>query len=332
MHGGYAYRIRGQRGAARGALETTGQPEPGAGDVVVRVRYAGVNYKDALAARGYFLPDAIDCIAGSEAVGEVAASRHAGLREGDAVIVHGRGLGMTRDGTFCPHVRLPGDWAVPLPDGLSAREAAALGSGGFVAALSLEALELNGLAPGAGPVAVTGASGGAGVCAVALLAARQYAVTALTRKAGTAGDLLRALGAAEVRPPPDEADLTASADGSGLGPETWAGALDAVGGRLLAWVLGTMARGAPVASFGVAGGGQLHTSLLPMMVRGVRLLGISSDVPPGHRAAVWARLAGPWRPREIARLARCIALEDLPDLLAAMLRGETVGRALVRFP
>lgn len=323
-----AYRIHGPRGEARGALETVPMPVPAEGDVVVRVRYAGVNYKDALASVGYFLPDAIDCVAGSEAVGEVVASRHAAVREGDAVIVHGHGLGMRLDGTLCSHVRLPGAWIVPLPAGLGALDAATLGSAGFVAALSLEALHENGLAPDAGAVAVTGASGGAGGCAVALLAGQGYAVTALTRKAGATADLLAALGAAEVRPPPAEAEL---AEG-GLGPETWAGAVDAVGGPLLAWLLRTARRGGAIANFGVSGGGELYTSLLPLMVRGVRLLGISSDVPRDRRVAVWERLAGPWRTPEVSRLARHVTLDEVPDVLAAMLRGETVGRTLVSFP
>ncbi|HEY9163379.1 MAG TPA: alcohol dehydrogenase catalytic domain-containing protein [Magnetovibrio sp.] len=320
--------MRGKRGAVLGTLEEIATPDPAPGEVLVRVRYAGVNYKDAISSAGFILANSIDCVAGSEAVGEVVASCYEGVREGDEVIVHGRGLGMIRDGTFNSHVCLPGDWVVPLPSGMNALDAASLGSAGFVAALSLEAMEINGLRPDAGPVAVTGASGGAGGCAVALLASQGYKVTAITRKAETQSKLLRDLGASEVRCSPDEAEL---AD-TNLGEEYWAGAVDAVGGPLLAWLLRTSVRRAPIANFGISGGATLNTSLLPLIVRGVRLLGISSDVPTNHRLSIWKRLAGPWQIAGVSKLAHCIKIEELPDVLSCMLRGETTGRTLVTFP
>ena len=319
-----AYRIEETAEGPRGRLVEVETDDLDAGDVVLRVHHAGVNYKDALAGTGRApIVRRYPCIGGIEAVGEVEESADPAFRPGDRVIAHGRGLGVQHDGGFCERLRCPGRWLVPLPAGLSLREAAALGVAGHSAALAVDRLERLGVAPDAGPVAVTGASGGVGALGVAMLARRGFAVTAVTSKPDRA-DWLRRLGAAEVVAPPQPSRRP-------LERAQWAGAIDAAGGSQLEWLLRTAAPGAAVAAIGNAAGIELATTVLPFILRGVTLTGINADTPPETRRRIWDRLAGDLKPDGLDELARDIALGDLPAFMEEMVAGRTTGRTLIRF-
>lgn len=291
----------------------------GDGDVTVRIAYSSVNYKDALAS----VPDGkvarvSPLIPGIDLAGTVVE----GPGTGDEVLVHGYDLGMSHHGGFAAYARVPTDWVVPLPAGLSARDAMAIGTAGFTAALSVARLEEHGLTPGAGPVLVTGATGGVGSVAVGILARRGYEVIASTGKAD-AHDELRTLGASEV-----VGREEVVGDDRPLGRERWAGAVDCVGGPLLAGILKALRYGAAVAASGNTAGPALDTTVLPFILRGVALLGIdSARYPIGPRRDLWDRLAGELRP--LALQTREIGLADLDAALTAILAGEARGRTLV---
>jgi putative YhdH/YhfP family quinone oxidoreductase len=238
--------------------------------------------------------------------------------------VTGYDLGVSHDGGFADYVRVPADWVVPVPDGLSPRDAMAIGTAGFTAALSLVELERNLLSPEQGPVIVTGATGGVGSMAVQVLAARGYAVTALTGKDGE-HDYLRELGASAV--------LSRHALQMGTRPlekATWAGAIDAVGGDTLAWLTRSMLYNGPIACSGLTGGTDLKTTVLPFILRGAKLLGIDSAMcPMPIRREVWRRLATDMRPAGLSRMTREIGLDGLSAAFATLLTGEARGRFVV---
>jgi len=232
---------------------------------------------------------------------------------------------VSHDGGYAGLVRVPAEWAVPLPDGLTAFEAMAVGTAGFTAAMSVLEMEDHGLTPEAGPVIVTGATGGVGSVAVEILAKLGYAVTALTGK-DDAHDYLRALGATDI--------LSRNTLDMGTRPlerSIWAGAVDPVGGDVLAWLTRTMAYGGLITNSGLTGGTELHTTVLPFILRGVKLLGIDSVMcPPERRAEVWRRLSTDMRPAHVGEIAREIGLEDLPDAFATLLAGGAKGRYVVK--
>ena len=295
------------------------------GEVLVRAAYSSVNYKDALAATGAGkILRRSPLIGGIDVAGTVAASRDPRIGEGDAVIVTGYDLGVARDGGYAEYVRVPADWVVPLPAGLTLFEAMALGTAGFTAGLALLRLEHLGLTPGAGTVVVTGATGGVGSIAIAALGRLGYDVTAITGKAD-AHDGLRALGAATVL-----ARQTLALDPRPLGKATWAGGIDAVGGALLAWLVRTTNYGGAVASTGLAGGTDLPLTVLPFILRGVSLLGIDSVAcPMPLRRQVWERLAADMKPRDLRGIAREIPIDGLPEAFATLMAGEARGRFVV---
>jgi acrylyl-CoA reductase (NADPH) len=299
----------------------------GDGDVVVAVSWSSVNYKDGLASRKDGKVARIDpLVPGIDLAGTVVDPGGSSLPVGQSVLVHGYDLGVAHHGGYAEYARVPADWVVPLPDGLSERQAMTLGTAGFTAALSVVALEEHGLAPGAGPVLVTGASGGVGSVAVSILAARGHEVTAVTGKAD-AVDWLRSLGAAEV------VDRSAVGDPSRpLQRERWAGAVDPVGGETLAAVLASLRYGAAVAASGNTGGVAVPTTVFPFILRAVALLGIDSvQFPIDRRRAVWARLAGDLRPPALDALAtEEVPLSDVPAALERVLAGGARGRTLVR--
>jgi acrylyl-CoA reductase (NADPH) len=243
------------------------------------------------------------------------------------VIVHGYDLGVSHHGGFAEVARVPAGWVVPLPDGLTTRQAMALGTAGFTATLSVARLEDLGLAPGAGPVIVTGASGGVGSTAVDILAARGYEVVASTGSP-EAHDFLRSLGAREIV---DRSETGAASDRP-LERGRWAGAVDAVGGPTLAYLLRTMAYGASIAISGNAGGVAVSTTVFPFILRAVNVLGIDSvSLPIERRIALWQRLAGDLRPPHLDEsIAQEVSLEDAPGVLEAIVRGEVRGRTVVR--
>jgi NADPH2:quinone reductase len=296
------------------------------GEVVIRNLYSGVNYKDALAATGAGrIVRRFPCVGGVDAAGVVESSSDARFKAGDEVLVTGYGMGVAHDGGFSECVRVPADWVVPLPQGLTPFEAMALGTAGFTAALSIHRLEQNELRPENGKVIVTGATGGVASLAIQMLAQLGYHVVALTGKERERA-YLESLGASEVL-------LRSEVDFSGgkaLEKPQWAGALDAVGGGTLAWLTRTMQQDGAIASFGNAGGVELHTTVFPFILRGVKLLGIdSSATAMPLRRLIWQRLAADLRPKFLAEVAHAVPFAGLPEVFPAMLQGRSHGRTVV---
>ena len=308
----------------RGVREVAADELP-RGDVVIRVEWSGVNYKDGLATRADGKVARINpLIPGIDLAGTVVASEDPGLAPGTAVLAHGYDLGVSRHGGYSEYQRVPPGWIVPL-EGLSAREAMVLGTAGFTAAMSVVALEERGLRPGDGPVLVTGASGGVGSTAVAILADRGYEVWAATGKVDEQARL-RSLGAAGFL---TRDEVTAS--GKPLETERWAGAVDAVGGPTLPYILRTLRRDAAVASSGNAGGPSLATTVFPFILRGAALLGIDSvPVPIDRRRELWRRLATDLRPRDLGEHATELTLDTLEEGLDGIVAGAARGRWVVR--
>ena len=296
------------------------------GEVEIRVAWSSVNYKDGLATRADGKVARISpLIPGIDLAGEVIASEDAAIAVGASVLAHGYDLGVSRHGGFSEYQRVPAGWVVPLAGGLSARDAMAIGTAGFTAAMSVVALEDRGLSPADGPVLVTGASGGVGGTALAILAERGYEVWAATGKPGEVARLT-ALGAAGILTR-DEV----TAEGRPLDAERWAGAVDAVGGATLPYVLRTIKTGGAVAASGNAGGPRLETTVFPFILRGVSLLGMDSvTVPIERRRRIWDRLATDLRPRDLGVHCQEVTLDTLEPALDGIVAGEARGRWIVR--
>jgi acrylyl-CoA reductase (NADPH) len=309
----------------RGVREV-GESDLPPGEVEVRVAWSSVNYKDGLATRADGKVARISpLIPGIDLAGEVVASEDPSIAVGSAVLAHGYELGVSRHGGFSEYQRVPAGWIVPLAPGLSARDAMAIGTAGFTAAMSVVALEERGLSPSDGPVLVTGASGGVGGTALAILADRGYEVWAATGKADES-ERLTALGAAGILTR-DEV----TAEGKPLESERWAGAVDAVGGATLPYVLRTLKTGAAVAASGNAGGPTLETTVFPFILRGVALLGMDSvNVPIERRRRIWDRLATDLRPRELGVHCQEVTLDTLEPALDGIVAGQARGRWIVR--
>ena len=320
-----AFRVFEEGGKVAGRVVETSIGELSAGAVLIQASYSSVNYKDALAATGAGkIIRRFPLVGGIDVAGTVAESSDAAFKQGDAVLVTGYDLGVAHDGGYARYVRVPSEWVVPLPNGLLPFDAMAIGTAGFTAALSIVEMERNGLAPGHGPVIVTGATGGVGSVAIQCLAARGYQVTALTGKEREA-DFLRELGAADV--------ILRAALQMGTRPlekTTWAGAVDPVGGDVLGWLTRTMMYGGCIASSGLTGGIELKTTVMPFILRGVKLLGIDSVMcPMPTRRDVWRRLAGDLKPAHLAATAHTIRLDGLRDAFATLLSGNARGRFVV---
>ena len=306
-------------------LTPAGSETPRA-DVVIEAAYSSVNYKDALAATGAGkILRRFPLIGGIDVAGTVASSSDERFREGDDVLVTGYDLGVATDGGYSRYVRVPADWVVPRPSSLTAFEAMALGTAGFTAALAVVRLETNGLTPGRGPVAVTGATGGVGSIAIAALSRIGYSVTAITGK-DQEHDYLRSLGATDV--------LSRSTLQMGTRPlekATWAGAVDAAGGELLAWLVRTTNYWGSVASTGLTGGTDVHLTVMPFILRGVSLIGVDSVMcPMDLRRTVWDRLATDMKPPQLASIAREITLDGLPAAFETLRNGQARGRFVVK--
>ena len=325
-----AFRIFNDDGTISGRIvETTLDeltPAVDAREVVIKAAYSSVNYKDALAATGKGkILRRFPLIGGIDVAGTVVSSDDSRFREGEAVVVTGYDLGVANDGGFAEYVRVPSDWVVPLPDGLTLFDAMALGTAGFTAALAIVRLERNGLTPGRGPVAVTGATGGVGSIAVAALSRLGHPVTAITGKDHEQA-YLRELGATEVL-----SRSTLQLGSKPLEKATWAGAVDAAGGDLLAWLVRTTNSWGSVASTGLTGGTDLHLTVMPFILRGVSLLGVDSVAcPMDLRREVWRRLATDMKPPQLASIAREISLEGLPGAFETLLGGRARGRFVVK--
>jgi NADPH2:quinone reductase len=322
-----AFRIHSEGGRIAARFEPVTLDDLAPGEVVIRVSHSDINYKDALAATGAGkILRRYPLVGGIDLAGVVEASSDARYRPGDAVLVTGCGLSETHDGGYAQFARVPGDWVIPMPEGLDAFTAMALGTAGFTAALAIHRLEQNGQSPTGGPIAVTGASGGVGSIAVDMLAARGYRVVAVSGKAAAA-DYLKELGAAEV--------LTRQDLNLGSRPlenARFAGAIDNLGGEVLAWLTRSVDFWGNIASIGMASSAELKTTVMPFILRGVSLLGINSSATRREwRLAVWKRIATDLRPRHLERIVtRTIAFDELPGAFAAYLEGAVTGRTVVR--
>jgi putative YhdH/YhfP family quinone oxidoreductase len=297
-----------------------------AGEVTIKVAYSSVNYKDALAATGTGrIIRRYPCVGGIDLSGSVESSADPRFKPGDLVVATSFDIGVGHHGGYAQYARVPADWVVPLPTGLSLFDAMALGTAGFTAALGIVRMEENGLTPAKGPVIVTGATGGVGSLAVDMLARLGYQVTALTGKEGES-DYLKRLGAAEVK-------LRTSLDLSRIRPldkALWAGAVDSLGGDVLAWIASTMKQGGTIASIGLAASTSLNTTVMPFILRGACLLGIDSGyIGEPYRGGVWQRLASDLRPPHLVEMTRTIGFDELPTVFDAFLKGRAHGRVVV---
>ena len=297
------------------------------GDVVVRVAYSDVNYKDALAAtgKGRILRRA-SCIGGIDFSGTVVSSSDARFAKGDAVLGVGFDLGVAHHGGYAEYARVPGDWLVKLPQGMSLWDAMAFGTAGFTAGIAIVRMEQNGLKPANGPVVVDGATGGVGSIAIASLARLGYEVVALTGKAGES-EWLKRIGAKEVM-------LRSGIDLTKIKPldkATWAGAVDNLGGEMLAWMASTMKVNGVIASIGLAASASLNTTVMPFILRGVSLLGINStDSPtPELRREVWRRLGGDLRPPLLKEMAETVPFAQLPGVFGRFIDAQVRKRVVV---
>ncbi len=297
------------------------------GDVIIRVAYSGINYKDALAVTGAGrIMREFPKVAGIDLAGSVVESADQRFAAGAQVLVTGCGLGEDHDGGYAEFARVPGDWVIPLPRGLDLRAAMVLGTAGFTAALAVHRMEQNSQRPELGPVVVTGASGGVGSLAVDMLAGLGYEVSAVTGKA-QAADYLHSLGASDIL---DRRDLDLGS--RPLEKGLWGGAVDSLGGDFLTWLTRTTRPWGNIASIGLAAGPGLKTTVMPFILRGVSLLGINSvHVPRPLRIAVWERLASDLKPRHLEVIAsRELALDELQGAFEGYLEGSVTGRTLVR--
>ena len=322
-----AFRIHNDDAGYRAGIETmdTGALSPG--EVLVKVAYSSVNYKDALAGTGkgrilrtYPLNGGIDV------AGHVVASTDPAFREGDAVLCTGSGLSETRDGGYGEYARLDARWTIPLPATLSLRESMIIGTAGFTAALALLHMQDNRQTPALGPLAVSGASGGVGMLAIDIFSRAGYEVHAISGKAGHF-DFLHGLGASECI---DRHQLAFS--GKPMDSARFGGALDNVGGGMLSGLLPLIAPYGNVAICGNAGGIAFDSTVMPFIIRGVNLLGVASaGTARDLRDRVWQQLAGAWKPQHLERIVtREACLDELPDVFARMLAGDSFGRTLVR--
>jgi len=322
-----AFRIHSEGGRIAGRFEPLTLDDLSPGEVVIRVTHSDINYKDALAATGAGkILRRYPLVGGIDLAGVVESSTDRSYPAGTAVLVTGCGLSETHDGGYAQFARVPADWVIPMPPGLDAATAMALGTAGFTAALAIHRMEQNGQLPAGGPIAVTGASGGVGSIAIDILSARGYRVVAVSGKADAA-PYLKELGASEVL-------LRQDIDFGSRPLETarFAGAIDNLGGDTLAWLTRTVDYWGNIASIGLASGPQLTTTVMPFILRGVALLGINSSATRREwRLAVWQRIATDLRPRHLARIVtRTIAFDELPEAFAPYIDGRVTGRTVVR--
>jgi len=313
-------------GAITQTIEEIGEDRLPEGDVTVAIDYSTLNYKDGLCllGRGGLVRN-YPHVPGVDFAGTVEASDDERYRPGDQVILTGWRVGEVRWGGYAQKARLKADWLVPLPGGLTTRQAMAVGTAGLTAMLAVMALEDHGLKPDDGPVLVTGAAGGVGSVATAILAELGYHVAAVTGRP-EAADYLTSLGAKQIVPREEINEVSKRP----LESETWAGCIDAVGGAMLARVLGQMKYRCSVAAVGLAGGAELPATVIPFLLRGVNLLGIDSVMQPyDNRLAAWQRIVTDLPMEKLEAMIRPATLADLPDLGRAILKGQVKGRVVV---
>lgn len=320
------YIVRHGGGAPHGGVGEVSRSDLAPDGAIVRVEYSSVNFKDALAA----LPDGkvariSPLVLGIDLAGTVVSSPDPDFPPGSPVLAHGYGLGVSRHGGYARYASVPPSWLVPMPEGMSSRDAMAIGTAGFTAAMSVDALQRGGCGPDSGDVLVTGATGGVGSVAVAILAAAGYTVVASTGKEEETS-WLKSLGAAEVI----GRDAVSEPSGKPLGPQRWAAAVDCVGGATLEGILRGLCREGVVAVSGLVGGSALNTTVLPFILRGVSMVGMdSAEMPIERRRALWKRLAGELSPGDLGGLVTEIGLDGLTQTLGEIAAGKGKGRVVV---
>jgi NADPH2:quinone reductase len=322
-----AFRVYNEAGRIQGRVETLRLDDLPPGEVVIRAAYSSVNYKDALGATGAGkILSRFPLVGGIDVAGYVESSADPRFQPGDTVLVTGYDFGTAHDGGYAERVRVPAEWVVPLPPGFSPYEAMGIGTAGFTVALCVKRMEENGQSPGQGPIVVTGATGGVGSLAIDIFSKLGYEVAAVTGKQQE-HDYLRAIGATTVID-----RKTLDLGNRPLEKSLWAGAIDNVGGTMLTWLTRTTKPWGNIASVGLAGGSELHTTVMPFILRGVSILGItSSGCPTAWRHLLWQRLAADLRPQHLdAIVTQVVTLEQLPRVFDGMLKGETKGRTVVK--
>lgn len=319
-----ALRVRAEGKSVSNQIEEVTLDDLAPGDVVIKSAYSSVNYKDALAATGVGkIIRRFPLVGGIDVAGTVAQSSDRRFREGDEVICTSYDLGVAHDGGYSEYVRVPADWVVPLPKGMSLFDSMAIGTAGYTAALAIHLMQQNDLKPEDGKVVVTGATGGVSSVGIDMLAKLGFQVSAITGKESEQ-DYLKRLGASEI--------LLRQSLEMGTKPlekPLWSGALDSVGGETLAWLTRTMQQNGVIAAYGNASGIELNTTVFPFILRGVRLIGVDSGYTAMPlRRKIWDRLASDLRPRYLSEIASTVSLQELPrvfdDLLKARIRGRTV--------
>jgi acrylyl-CoA reductase (NADPH) len=298
-----------------------------AGEVVIRTEYSTVNYKDALSATGAGkIIRRWPCVGGVDLAGVVESSTDPAFKPGDAVIAHGYDVGVAHHGGYAQRARIPSKWLVRMPVGMSTYDAMCLGTAGFTAAQAIHRMEHDGLARDKGPVIVNGVTGGVGMVALDLLVKLGYEVHAVTGKEKDE-DLLKQMGAAKVL-----MRQTIEMPERPLLAETYAGAIDNLGGPMLGWFTRVMKTGGTIASVGLASGWELHTTVMPFILRGVSLLGIDSvNCPMALRQQIWNKLANEWKPVKLAAQVRTVSFDELPSTFDAYVKGQVTGRTVVKF-
>jgi len=327
MDNGKAFRIFSENNKICGSVVNVTLDQLSPGEVVFRTAYSSVNYKDALAATGGGgkIIRKFPLIGGIDAAGTVISSSDTRFKSGDEIICTSYDMGVAHDGGYSELCRVPADWVVPLPKALSLFEAMALGTAGYTAGLAIHLLEHNDMDPGKGRVFVNGATGGVASLCIDMLSNLGYRVTAATGKDGE-HEFLKKIGAVEVL-----STKTLEMGTRPLEKAMWAAAFDSVGGEQLAWLTRTMQPRGVIASFGNAGGIEFSTTVLPFILRGVRLIGVdSASTPMPLRRRVWERLAGDLKPRHLGDIAFTITMDELPRYFEKMLKAGTRGRAVVR--
>jgi acrylyl-CoA reductase (NADPH) len=322
-----AFRIYEEGGETRAGIQRIELDELSAGDVLIEAHYSSVNYKDALAGTGKGkILRRFPLNGGIDVSGIVVSSEDRRFTKGAPVLVTGCGLSEIHDGGYAEYVRVPADWVIPLPAGFDAFQAMVIGTAGFTAALAIKRLEENHQSPDLGPILVTGATGGVGSFAVDILSSLGYEVVALSGKP-EAKAYLKSLGASRIV---DRHTLKIGTQP--LERTQWGGAVDNVGGDVLAWLTRTIVPWGNIVSIGLAGGVKLETTVMPFIVRGAALLGVSSsNCPPPWRQPLWQRLSTDLRPKHLDEiLFETVTLEQLSDVFERMLAGKTRGRVVVR--
>ncbi len=297
-----------------------------AGEVLINVDYSTVNYKDALSATGAGrIIRRFPCIGGIDLAGVVESSTDAAFKPGDKVIAHSYDVGVAHHGGYAQQARMPASWLVPIPQNMTTFDAMTYGTAGFTAAQAVHRMQHDGLHPAMGPVLVNGATGGVGMVAIEILAKLGYDVVAVTGKEKDV-ELLKALGAKSVLIR-GQFEMTEKP----LGAETYAGAVDNLGGEQLSWLTRVMKVGGTIASVGLAQGWEVKTTVMPFILRGVSLLGIDSvNCPMPLRRALWAKLANEWKCDKLASHCRTVSFAELPSVFDAYVKGAVTGRTVVK--